>query len=117
MRQDDPTVYNENGQDNVRSFMEQLVAAIDRFAGEIHAKLMEQLLIHLRQYDGGMSFALFQMPALVQSFLGYRIRDGAYRQRYQHFVAMKPRAVLSERLRLQLLHQKPWDFTPPATLR
>lgn len=40
-----------------------------RLAGDIHSKLLEDLLIHITQHHGAMSLAATELRQLLQSFL------------------------------------------------
>jgi hypothetical protein len=42
-----------------------------RLAGDIHSKLLEDLLIHITQHHGAMSLTATELWQLLQSFLAF----------------------------------------------
>ena len=66
--------------------MVQLLVLIDRFGCKLHAQLLKDLDIHVRQHDRGVYLAAPQFGELGQGLFGRTVRGRAHGQGNQYLV-------------------------------
>ena len=69
--------------------MVQLLVLIDRFGCKLHAQLLKDLDIHVRQHDRGVYLAAPQFGELGQGLFGRTVRGRAHGQGNQYLVRVK----------------------------
>ena len=83
--------------------MIQSVMLVNRLGCQADAQLFKCLDIHLRQHDGGVDLAVFQLWKLLQGDLSIFIGSGTHGKCNQNLVGVQPRIFASEIINLQLL--------------
>ncbi len=78
-------------------------AFVDRFACQLHAKLLECLDIHVRKHHRSMCLTAMQFRKLFESKSGVFICRGACGECDQHFVRMQSRVAALQIIYFQLL--------------
>ena len=81
----------------------QLLGLMNGFAGQVHAQLLEDVVVYLSQNDRGVYLTAAQTGQMIECQLCNRVggcRDG---QRDQHFVGVQARVVVAQPLGLELL--------------
>ena len=84
-------------------FMEEFFHLIARLAGNVHAQLLEQVFVHMRQDDRRVGVAAVEAVHLLDGVRGRGVGDSADRQSDQQLVRMQARVVIAQMLHFEML--------------